>query len=101
MNAFTKGQNKKMSLLEKSRNLDKTGTVPQSLAHVYQVYTCCAASDHLVQAFCTGELCSRRVSIKLLPHYTFFENILIKGKARNKYRPVNKRKSSYTLFLYL
>ena len=36
------------------------------------------------------------MNIKLLPHYTFIENILVEGKARNKYHPVNKRKSLYT-----
>ena len=34
------------------------------LAH-YLGYTYCAISDHLMHAFCTGELCSKRVSIKL------------------------------------
>ena len=33
---------------------------------------CYAMSDHFYNAFCVGELCSRRVSIKLLPYYTFF-----------------------------
>ena len=51
-------------------------------------------SDHVMHAFCTGELCSGPLSMKLLP-YTFLENILVKGKARNKHRQVNKRKSSY------
>ena len=37
--------------------------------------------DHLMHAFCTGELCSGRVSIKLLPYYTFLENILAEGEA--------------------
>ena len=31
--------------------------------------------DHFLHAFSTGELCSGRVSIKLLPYYTFSENI--------------------------
>ena len=62
---------------------------------MYIRYTCCATSDHLVHAFCTDELCSTRVSIKSSPHYTFVENILVEGKARNKHRPVNERKSSY------
>ena len=35
------------------------------------------------------------MSIKLSPHYTFLENILVEGKARNKHRPNNDRKSSY------
>ena len=53
-------------------------------------------SDHFMHAFCTGELCPGRVSVKLLPYYTctFLENILVKGKTRN-YCPVNERKSSY------
>ena len=42
----------------------------------------------------TNQFCSTRVSIKLLPHYTFYENILVEGKARNKHRPVNEMKSS-------
>ena len=46
-------------------------------------------------AFCTCELCAGRVSIKLLPQYTFLENIPVEGKARNKHCPVNERKSSY------
>ena len=46
-------------------------------------------------AFCTGELRAGRVSIKLLPQYTFLENILVEGKARNKHCQVNERKSSY------
>ena len=58
-------------------------------------YTCCAIPDHLVLAFCTSELRSTRVSIKLLPHYAFLENKLAKGKARNKHCPVNERKSMY------
>ena len=53
-------------------------------------------SDHFMHAFCTGELCSGRVSIKLLPYYTFLENILVEGKVKNKHPPVNERKSSYT-----
>ena len=32
-------------------------------------------SDHFRHAFCTGELCPGLVSIKLLPYYTFLENI--------------------------
>ena len=48
-----------------------------------------------MQTFCTGKLCYMRVSIKLLPQYTFLENILVEGKARNKLRPVNERKLSY------
>ena len=40
------------------------------------------------------------MSIKLLPNYTFLENILIEGKARNKQRPVNEKKSSYTSLLF-
>ena len=62
---------------------------------MYIRYTCCATSDHLVHAFCTDEFCSTRVSIKLLPHYTFLENVLVGGKARNKHCQVNVRKSSY------
>ena len=58
-------------------------------------YTYCALSDHLAHAFWTGELYSAPVSIKLLPHYTFYENIPVEGKARNKLRPVNETKSSY------
>ena len=42
---------------------------------------CCAMSDHFMHAFCTGELCSGRVSIKLIPYNTFLENILGEGKA--------------------
>ena len=49
----------------------------------------------IMHAFCIGELCSGRVSMKLLPYYTFLENILVEGKARNKHRPVNEAKSSY------
>ena len=66
-------------------------------AHMYIRNTCCTTSGHLMQAFCIGEFCSGSVSTKLLTHYTFLENILIKGKARNKHRPVNERKSSYTM----
>ena len=55
---------------------------------------CCMMSDHFMHAFCTGELCSGRVSIELLPYYTFSENVLIEGEARNKHHPVNERKSS-------
>ena len=54
--------------------------------HMNIGYTCCAISDHLVHAFCTSELCSTRVSMKLLPHYTFLENKLAEGNARNKHR---------------
>ena len=52
-------------------------------------------SDHFVHAFYIGELFPCRVSIKQLSYYTFLENILVEGKARNKLRPVNERKSSY------
>ena len=51
--------------------------------------------DHLVHAFYTGELCSGRVSVKLLPYFTFFENILVEGKAINKNFPVKERKLSF------
>ena len=54
-------------------------------------------SDHFVLASCTDELCSGQVSIKLLQYYTFSGNILVEGKARNKHRPVNERKSSYEI----
>ena len=64
--------------------------------HMNIVYTYCAISNHLVHAFCTGELYSIPVSTKLLPLYTFLENILVEGKAKNKHCPVNERKSSYT-----
>ena len=43
-----------------------------------------------------SEFCSGRVSIKLLRYYTFVENILVEGEARNKHGPVNERKSGYT-----
>ena len=52
---------------------------------------CCAMSDHFMLAFCTGELCPGQVSIKLLPYYTFLENILVEDKDKNKHRPVNER----------
>ena len=39
--------------------------------------------------------------MKLLPHYTFLENKLAEGKARNKHRPVNEWKSSYTKAIML
>ena len=34
---------------------------------------CCAMSDHFMHAFCTGELCSGRVSVKLFLYYTFLK----------------------------
>ena len=43
-------------------------------------------SNHFMHAFCTGEFSSRGVSMKLLPYYTFLENILVEDKARNKDR---------------
>ena len=90
----------KNELIRISRNLIKTGTVLQS-AHMNIRYACCATPDHPVQAFCPGELCSTRVSIKLLPHYTCLENMLVEGKARNKHRPVNERKSSYIFRIHV
>ena len=80
MNALTKGQNKD-ELIKMSRNLDKTGTVLQSAAHVCQKYLLCDIQSSCASRF-TGELCSTRVSIKSLPHYTFLENILVGGKGQ-------------------
>ena len=34
-----------------------------------------------------------------LPHYIFLENKLAEGKASNKHRPVNERKSRYIISL--
>ena len=56
----------------------------------------CATYGHFMHAFCSDELCSGRVSIKLLPYYTFLENILLEGRTRNKHPPVSERKSSYS-----
>ena len=58
----------------------KTGT-----ADVYQIDRLCGIRSSRA-SLCTGELCSSRVSIKLLPHYNFIENKLVEGKARNKHR---------------
>ena len=51
---------------------------------------CCAMSDRFMHAFSTDKLCFGHVSVTLLPYYTFVENILVEGKARNKHRPVNE-----------
>ena len=46
----------------------------------------CPMSDHFIRVFCIGEFCFRRVSINLSPYYIFLEDVLVKGKARNKQR---------------
>ena len=52
-----------------------------------------------MHAFYTGELYSRRVSIKLLSYYILLENILVEGKAGNKQRKVNERKSNIPMIV--
>ena len=79
--------------IEKSQNLQK-GIL---LSNGWEIHmnSCCATSSHLAHTFCTGELCSTRASINLLPQFTFLENILVEGWVWIKHRPDNERKSSY------
>ena len=72
--------------------LDEILNLIESVSEDFPSYS----SSHLVQAFCTGEPCFTRVSIKLLPHYTLLENKLVEGEARKLLRPLNDRKSSFT-----
>ena len=144
----------KNELIWKSRKLDKTGTVLQSVAHVYQIYLLCDiwsshasllyrwalffANEHKIitplylfssPGRCPGRAIvlppgvgvgvgvSKKFNVKvflcdgqgavsraiLSPWQVLLENILVEGKARNKHRPVNWRKSSYNrqvLILY-
>ena len=47
--------------------------------------------------FCTGELCSGRVSIKLLPYYTFFlENKLVEGKEKSTAQSTKGNRAKWT-----
>ena len=93
MNALTKGQIKEWPYY-KIVKLDKTGSASEGFLTYSQIDLLCDIwSSHA--SLCTGELCSTRARIKLLPHYTVLDYILVEGKARNKHRPVNERKSSY------